>query len=172
MPVAAVAGRADVMELAGRAAGSQVKFHGGTYSAHAGSLLAAKTMLTYLVENETELYPQLSEMGERTRQIVVTAFRDEGIHACCTGGGNEVLPGSSLWMVHFPYREDVELDKPETLYNPSLCDTVLNHQVMELGLLLENVHVVHGHGAVSEPHTQNDLELLGQACRSLARRLR
>ena len=172
MPVAAVAGRADVMDLAGRSTDHGVKFHGGTYSAHTGSLLAAKTMLTYLVDQENDIYPHLSAMGELTRKIIVNAFEEEGIYACCTGGGNEVLEGSSLWMVHFPYREETELDMPDNVCNPTLCDTVLNHQVMELGLLLENVHVIHGHGAVSSAHINNDLESLGQACGSLARRLR
>jgi glutamate-1-semialdehyde 2,1-aminomutase len=172
MPVAAVAGRTDIMELAGQAGGNRVKFFGGTYSGHTSSFIAANAMLAHLVQHEKEIYPALSESGERMRQIVVAAFREEGIYACCTGGGNEVLPGSSLWMVHFPHREDVKLDKPENVYNPAVCDTVLNHQVMDLGLLLENVYVMGGHGAISTTHTEKDLEVFDQACRSLAHRVR
>ena len=43
MPVAAVAGRADILRLVGRESGFEVKFSGGTHSAHPASLLAAKT---------------------------------------------------------------------------------------------------------------------------------
>ena len=39
MPVAAVAGRSDIMNLVSRQAGSKVRFSGGTYSAHPASLL-------------------------------------------------------------------------------------------------------------------------------------
>ena len=42
MPVAAVAGRRDVMALSGREGGSRVGFSGGTYAAHPASLLAGQ----------------------------------------------------------------------------------------------------------------------------------
>ena len=171
MPVAAVAGRSDVMELAGQAGGNRVKFSGGTYSGHPSSFIAANAMLTYLVQHEKEIYTALSQRGEQIRKIVVSAFREEGIYACSTGGGNEVLPGSSLWMVHFPYCEDTKLDKPENVFDPAICDTILSHQVMDLGLLLENVHVMAGHGGISTAHTEKDLEVFDQACRSLAHRV-
>ena len=47
MPVAAVAGRAELMKLAGRGGG--VKFSGGTYSGHPASMLASTTMMEHLV---------------------------------------------------------------------------------------------------------------------------
>ena len=65
MPVAAVAGRADVMALCGREGGVRVAFSGGTYSAHPASLLAAKTMVSYLVEHEAEIYPRLAALGDQ-----------------------------------------------------------------------------------------------------------
>ena len=55
MPVAAVAGRGDVLALCGSEARNRVAFSGGTYSAHPASLLAAKTMVSYLVEHETKI---------------------------------------------------------------------------------------------------------------------
>jgi glutamate-1-semialdehyde 2,1-aminomutase len=172
MPVSAVAGRADVMGLVGREKVHQVKFSGGTYSAHPASLLAAKTSMTYLVEHEEEVYPRLAELGEKTRQTVEAVFRDEGIYARCTGYGNEVVPGSSLAMTHFPHENDRQLVTPDDVFDPNVCDIVLRERVLKMGLLLEDVHVIHGLGAVSAAHTEDDIALLGGACRRVARRLK
>jgi glutamate-1-semialdehyde 2,1-aminomutase len=172
MPVAAVAGRAEVMALAGRAAGSRVKFSGGTYSAHPGSLLAAKILMTHLVTHEAEIYPRLAELGEKTRQAIHSAFSEEGIPVRCTGDGGDVLPGSSMFMIHFPYRDDAELNHPDQWFDPAICDVVLTHKVLDLALLLEDVFMLHSHGAVSTAHTEAELESLGVACRRVARRIK
>jgi glutamate-1-semialdehyde 2,1-aminomutase len=172
MPVAAVAGRADIMGLVGRAKGSRVKFSGGTYSAHPASLLTAKTLMTYLIDHEDQVYPRLAELGAKARQVMEAAFIEEGIYACCTGHGGEVLPGSSLAMLHFPYQKDARLNKPEEWFDPSVCDVTLSQKVLDLALLLEDVFVLHSHGGVSTAHTEADIDLLGQACRRVARRIK
>jgi glutamate-1-semialdehyde 2,1-aminomutase len=172
MPIAAVAGRANVLAQVGRAAGGKVKFSGGTYSAHPASLLAARTLMNYLIDREDEIYPRLAHVGEMTRQTLKTAFIKEGIYARCTGHNDEVLADSSLFRVHFPYRDDVQIDCPDVAFDPSLCDVVLGRQVLDLALLLEDVHMIHGHGAVSIAHVEDDIDFLGQACRRVARRVK
>jgi len=172
MPVAAVAGRADIMDLAGRDGDTKVKFSGGTYSAHPASLLAAKTLMSYLVVHEAEIYPRLADLGERTRRTMEAAFVQEGIYARCTGYGNEVLPGSSMAMLHFPYEDGCSLDSPDDVRNPAVCDVILGDKALQLALLLENVFVVHGLGALSTAHTEDDIALLGEACRRVARRFK
>jgi glutamate-1-semialdehyde 2,1-aminomutase len=172
MPVAAVAGRADIMGLAGRGDRRRVRFSGGTYSAHPASLLATKTLLHHLVAHEGEIYPRLAELGARARQVLTGSFIEEGIYTHCVGDGSGVLPGSSLFMFHFPYEEDARLKTPEDWMDPAVCDLTLSHQVMDLALLLENVFVLHSHGGVSTAHTEADMELLGAACRRVARRIK
>ena len=172
MPVAAVAGRADVLNLAGREGGSRVKFSGGTYSAHPASLLASKTLMTYLVTHEAEIYPRLAELGEKTREAITTAFMEEGIFVHHTGYDSEVLPGSSLFMLHFPYDENARLERPEDWFDPSVCDLTLSHKVLDLALLLEDVFMLHSHGGVSIAHTEGDIAFLGEACRRAARRIK
>ena len=172
MPIAAVAGRADVLEQTGRAAGGKVKFSGGTYSAHPASLLAAKTLMSYLIAHADKVYPRLAALGEDTRQTLETAFNEEGIYARCTGHNSQVLPGSSLFRVHFPHRDDIEVCEPDRAFDPTVCDVVLGNRVLELALLLENVHMIHSHGAVCTAHTEDDLDFLDQACRRAARRIR
>jgi glutamate-1-semialdehyde 2,1-aminomutase len=172
MPVSAVAGRADVMSLVGREQNRQVKFSGGTFSAHPAALLAAKTSMTYLIEHEQEVYPRLADLGEKTRRTVERAFIDEGIYARCTGYGNEAIVGSSLAMTHFPYDVDCQLMTPDEVYDPTVCDVALRERVLKLGLLLEDVHVHHGLGALSTAHVEEDIAVLGKACRRLARRIK
>lgn len=172
MPVAAVAGRASIMELVGRAGGHKVKFSGGTYSAHPASLLAAKTLMTTLVEEEAEVYPKLADLGARGRQAMQTAFADEGIYACCTGHSDSVLPGSSMFMLHFPYREGACLEGLQDWHDPNVCDVLLRRQVVDLALLLEDVFTVHGHGAVSTAHNESEIDRLAEACHRVARRIK
>ncbi len=170
MPVAAVAGRADIMNLASRS--GRVKFSGGTYSGHPASMLAAKTMLHHLVDHEADIYPRLAVLGDRIRHILEDAFIAEGMYARCTGWGNDALPGSSIFMLHFPYQAGHPLDAPDDVFNPAVCDVALNGDVLQLALLLENVHITHGHGAASTAHTEDDLAFLEAACRTVARRLK
>jgi glutamate-1-semialdehyde 2,1-aminomutase len=172
MPVAAVAGRADIMALVGRASGPRVKFSGGTYSAHPSSMLAARTVMAHLVAQESEIYPRLAHLGERIRQTLKDAFEGEGIPVHCTGDGGGVLPGSSTFMMHFPYRAEARLDHPEDWNDPSICDIALSHHVVDLALLLEDVFMLHSHGAASAAHTEADIDLLGEACRRVARRIK
>jgi glutamate-1-semialdehyde 2,1-aminomutase len=172
MPVAAVAGRADILELVGRASANRVKFSGGTYSAHPASMLAAKTAMSYLAEHEAELYPRLAALGAKTRQTIQAAFAAEGLYVHCSGDGSEVLPGSSMFMMHFPYDRGARLDSPEEWFDPAVCDMTLSHKVIDLALLLEDVFLLHSHGAASTAHTEVDLAFFGEACQRAARRIR
>ncbi|MDI7278063.1 MAG: aminotransferase class III-fold pyridoxal phosphate-dependent enzyme [Anaerolineae bacterium] len=157
MPVSAVTGRADVMALAGKATGRKVLFEGGTFSAHPASMLAGKLMIEHLVRHESTTYPQLAEAGERLRAGLEKVFADHGMLARCTGRGNEVVPGSSLIQVHFPCRDDLALEGPEALWDPLLCDAMMRERVLRLGLLLRDVNVSHGLGALSTAHSEADL---------------
>jgi glutamate-1-semialdehyde 2,1-aminomutase len=174
MPVAAVAGRADIMNLAGRAGSSRVKFSGGTYSAHPASLLTGKTMVQHLVDHESEIYPRIAALGEQTRSIFESTFAEEGIDVRCTGSISDVLPGrgSSAFMPHFPRQPEHRLIMPEDVFDPTICHVALSQEALQLALLLENVHVMHGHGAVSLAHTEADLAFLEEACRRVARRFK
>jgi glutamate-1-semialdehyde aminotransferase len=99
------------------------------------------------------------------------AFAAEGLHAQCTGYPNEAVPGSSLAMLHFPYEEGTILRSPEDVNDPSKCDVVLSNKVLQTALLLEDVHVVHGLGALSMAHTEADIDFLKAACSRAACRI-
>jgi len=172
MPVAAVAGRADILDLAGRAGGSAVAFSGGTYCAHPASLLAAKTLVSHLIAHENDIYAQLDESGRALRRTVSQAFADEGIPVRFSGDRIHDLPVGSMHMLVIPRRSDLTLSTPDEVQNPRLCHTTLADAVVQLAFLLEDVHVVHGIGCNTTAHTSADLQRLGEASQRVARRIR
>ncbi len=170
-PVSAVAGRADILQLSGRGPGRRVSFSGGTFSAHPACMLAAKTTMEYLVEHEAEIYPRLSALAEKARGMVEKTFAEEGIYARCAGYGNDALPPSSLTRVHFPYREDHRIERPEDALDPTRCDVALSEKVLRVAMLLENVNAMYGMGSLSTAHTESDLSTFEGAVHRVAHRL-
>jgi glutamate-1-semialdehyde 2,1-aminomutase len=170
MPLAAVAGRLDILGLAGRS--GHVRFSGGTYSGHPACLLAAKTMLTYLSENEASVYPHINSLAARIREIVEKTFETEGIYARCTGTGDGTLPGSSISTVVFPYDPGHVCRGPEDTLNPHVCDVELSNRVLQIALLLEDIHVIHGLGSICTAHSESDLSLIEQAFGRVAQRIK
>jgi glutamate-1-semialdehyde 2,1-aminomutase len=172
MPVAAVAGRQEIMELAGRSKGRAVKFSGGTHSGHPASMLAALAMINHLVADEARIYSHLEEIAGALRRVVVEAFASEGIHARFAGDTIQDLPHNSLHMLVFPLKPDLQLDTPEEACNPLLCDLELSDVVLPLAMLLENIFIIHGLGSTSAAHSLADLDYLGEAISRIARRIK
>jgi glutamate-1-semialdehyde 2,1-aminomutase len=171
MPIAAVAGRAKVMTLAGHEGGRHVRFDGGTYSAHPASMMAGKTMLRYLVEHESQVYGRLAELGEQVRSRLEKIFADRGILVQCTGYPNEVIKGSSLAVLHFPVRPDIVIDSPDVAADPACCALEIREQVFKIAMMLEGIYTMHGLGALSTAHTETDLDRLYDACERFAQSL-
>ena len=170
MPLAAVAGRRELLELARR--GGHVRFSGGTYSGHPACLLASKTMLTYLSENESSVYPHLGALASRIRETVEKAFAAAGIYARCTGTGGGTLPQSSISTLVFPYDPDHLCKGPEDTLNPHVCDVQLANRVVQLALLLEDVHAIHGLGSICSAHGEADIAEVEAAYGRVAERIK
>ena len=104
MPVAAVAGRRDVLDLSCRES-HRVKFEGGTFSAHELSLIAARTILNHVIENEDEIYPRLTRLGDRMRSGISRIGEEAGICLRLAGAGSLVFAhpvkdgglGNKIW---------------------------------------------------------------------------
>jgi len=169
MPVAAVGGKAVIMDLVGRETGRQVKFSGGTYSGHPASMVAGKTFVQCLIDHETEIYPRLAQLSRDIRKKVPKVFEDAGILARFAGAENDVLPNNSLHTLVFPFDPDNLLKSPEDVLDPEKCDVVFVENVLKLAMLLEDVHIIHGLGAVSTAHTEQDVD---QLCYAYAQALK
>jgi len=171
--VAAVVGREDVMRVCEpeEAGLRRAFFEGGTFSAHAEYMTAGLAMVKHLIARAGEIYPRLTSMGDRLRRGIEAAFAESGLEARCTGGGNDVIPGSSLFFIHFPSSK-AEGFSPESLNNQRLSDLVLRERILKLALLNEGVHVMHGGGAVSAAHGDEDIQKTIDACAEVGRLFR
>jgi len=157
--VAAVVGRRDIMEgcESGKGLRGRVRFDGGTFSAHSEYIRAGLIMLHHLIRKAGSIYPRLARSGEKLRTGVERAFEGEGVPAMCTGSGNDVVPGSSMIMVHFPVGNAL-LRSPEDLHDERRSHVRLREDLLKLALLVHGVNVVHGGGAISSTHSAGDLE--------------
>ena len=160
MPVAAVAGRRDVLALASRAV-DRVRFEGGTYSAHELSLIAARTTITHLREHEATFYPETFRLGAIARAAVERAGRESGVPLVVAGHDPDVLPGSALVLAH-PVRASPErVTCPEDLVAARIPG--VDGSLLKSMLLLHDVSCRNGLGMVSAAHTEVDLETAADA---------
>ena len=160
MPLTAVAGRADVLELANTSLGhpKQVKFEGGTYAGHPASVLAAITLLDYLSAHADEIYPKIHQLAERARNQIPGIFERAGIRSVVTGGPSGPVSQSSMAVIHFPTQDDTPVSSPEVVWNPETCDVEMREKILRLALANEGFHVVHGFGSISTRHTEEEVD--------------
>lgn len=175
--VSAVVGPRQVMEgcLRGRGGNGRVFFEGGTFSAHTEYMKAGLIMLGRLVKGSAAIYPKLARSGDKLRRGVERVFAEAGVPVRTTGDGNEVVPGSSLFMVHFPRGQDVSYRCPEDVHDDRRSNVALREELLKLALLVNGVNVVHGGGAVSIAHGDREIEATiaayGEAARLFKRYL-
>jgi glutamate-1-semialdehyde 2,1-aminomutase len=152
LPIGAIAGRRDIMEMASPGYSSvkneKVYIGGGTYSANPLSMVAGKTAVKIYNDRRDEIYPVLEKRGARLRQGMQDAMLDCGINAKAHGI-------SSMFTMLFPYEEDFEpkngLDvftKTDMFKNMEFTSRMMNH----------GVYMIHGHGALCTEHSDEDVE--------------
>jgi glutamate-1-semialdehyde 2,1-aminomutase len=154
MPVAAVAGRRDLLALCTREQ-HRVKFEGGTYSAHELGLLASATLLEHLIAEERTLYPALARAGEQLRDGIRALAQDAGLAVSLLGTPQTAGTSSSLLMLHVLREPGADPSSPEEMVareHPFLDDDLLKSVLM-----LHGVSVRTGLGALSTAHTADDL---------------
>jgi glutamate-1-semialdehyde 2,1-aminomutase len=173
MPVAAVAGREDVMSRAapGTPHEKAVKFDGGTFSAHPQAMAAGVAFIRHLVEHEKEIYPHIGRLGRMAREGINERLASYGIPARCSGEASPVTEDSSLVAVHVLTDGAEAPRSPDQVYDPERSDMELRDHVFKLAMLKEGFHVVHGYGALSFAHTEEQVQRSLDAFERIARRL-
>lgn len=171
LPVSAVAGKREIMELCSPQAPQpqRVKFEGGTFSAHPACMLAGATYIQYLIEHENEIYPRIGRLGQIVRQRIEEIFRENGFMVCCTGGDDQLEVESSLVGVHFLCQELTSLSSPTQVFNPAVSDYLVREVIFKLSLLEEGVNTFHGFGAISAAHSEEDIQQALAAVEKTAR---
>ncbi|NIM13531.1 MAG: aminotransferase class III-fold pyridoxal phosphate-dependent enzyme [Candidatus Aminicenantes bacterium] len=172
MPLSAVAGKNELMELCNPDIESDrnVKFEGGTYSAHPATMLAGVTFIKYLIKHEKEIYPKIGRLGAKVRKEIEEIFSTYGFQVKCTGGDNTVTENSSVVGVHFTKEKVAQINYPEEAWNPGICDFQLREKIFKLSMLNEGFHVFHGYGAISTAHTEEEIQASLDAVERIAKK--
>jgi glutamate-1-semialdehyde 2,1-aminomutase len=153
MPVAAVAGRRDILALCTREQ-HRVKFEGGTYSAHELALLASATLLDYLIAEERTLYPALASAGRDLRDGIRAIAREAGLAVSLLGTPEPVGASSSLLMLHVLREPGADPASPEEMARRA--HPFLDDDLLKSVLMLHGVSVRTGLGALSTAHGAED----------------
>lgn len=158
--VSVVAGKREIMELCGDGVPSEkkVKFEGGTYSSHPEYMMSGYTLLSYLIKNEKNIYPEIGRLGKILRDGIEKAFERVNIPVKCSGGsGDETLP-SSFFMPNFFKKEIREIKSPEDVQDDGIVDLILKEKILKIFLVNKGIHVIHGGGAISYAHTDEHIK--------------
>ena len=105
-PVAALAGRADLMDLFG----TGEVMHGGTYNAQAVAMAATVATLKRL--REPGFYDRLGATGRRLMDGIRGALDDAGVPATVTGFPEIFHVGLGLTSPPVNYRDIMKVDRP------------------------------------------------------------
>ncbi len=172
MPISAVAGRDDVMSLAGPEAAPEkaVKFDGGTFCAHPASMLAGITLIRHVIENESEIYPRLGRLGNLARKGIEEIFSRYGFRVKCSGDGAPVTENSSMVGVHFLNQDVDRITSPEQAWNPAIVDFELREEIFKLAMLEEGFNIFHGYGGISAAHTEDEIQASLNAVEKVAKK--
>ncbi len=158
MPIGAVCGREDILDLASplkdRKKWDSALVGGGTFSINPLSMIAGIKTLSILQKDERKIYPRINAMGQNARQGIEKVLIEQGINAKCTGVG-------SLFQTHFPYEEDVTLKNPRDI--EFLTDAKKRDKEFKLRLINRGFFVMHGGGAVSTAHKESEINQLIEA---------
>jgi glutamate-1-semialdehyde 2,1-aminomutase len=163
-PLGCVAGRADVMDagnmISGNFKGIKAMVGGGTFSCTILGMELGQAVVSHLEENKQKIYPDLERKGNRLREGLERAFRKAGIPARASGIG-------SLCGLIIPRREDEAIRSPRDILEK--CDVPRVEQEFKLHMMNRGVYVVHGGGAISNAHTDRDIDLIISAAEDAAR---
>ena len=168
LPVGAIAGRKEILEKTSPARKvkkqEKILIGGGTFSSHPLTAAAGVTMLRYLRDNADELYPLLEAKGQRIREGLQKVFDREGVKAAVTGVG-------SVFQTHFPFKgkEGTVLNSPQAINE--FTDVEKREVEYRIRMLTKGVHVIHGGGALSITHSDEDIDRVIEAAGEVAREM-
>jgi glutamate-1-semialdehyde 2,1-aminomutase len=167
-PVGAVVGKKEILERTSPekkvSKSERILIGGGTFSSHPFTVAAGLAMLRYLKDHEGEVYPLLESKGQKVREGVQKMFDREGVHAAVTGIG-------SLFQTHFPIKEKkgVTINSPHAINQ--YTDVEKREGEFRIRMLTQGVHVMHGGGALSIAHSDEDIEKIIEAAGEVAKEM-
>ena len=166
LPVGAVVGKREIMEKTSPERKGdkweKIMIGGGTFSSHPLTVAAGLAMLRYLKDHSEKVYPLLESKGEKVREGVQSALRRHGVKATVTGIG-------SIFQTNFPRQEGVTLDSPHAI--SQFTDLEKREGEFRIRMLAKGVHVMHGGGALSTTHSDEDIQRIIEAAGEVAKEM-
>lgn len=166
LPVGAVVGKRKILgKTSPEEKGNKwerILIGGGTFSAHPLTAAAGLAMLRYLKDHRKKAYPLLESKGEKVRKGIQEAFDREGVNAVVTGVG-------SLFQTHFPFQKGVTLNSPHSINQ--FTDIEKREIEFRIRMLTKGIHVMHGGGALSMAHSDEDIQKIIKATGEVAREM-
>lgn len=158
LPVGAIAGRADVMEVLNPLADKVLFPHSGTFSANPLVMTAGLTAMGLF---DRDAVANLNALGDRARGQITDAIQTADFPACVTGAG-------SLFRIHMT-------PEPPATYRQAYVDpgrarltkALLDH-AFENGVMLINT----GSGALSTAMTGREIDVLSEVLLAGFRKLK
>jgi glutamate-1-semialdehyde 2,1-aminomutase len=158
LPVGAIAGRAEVMEVLNPLAERVLFPHSGTFSANPLVMTAGLTAMRLF---DREAVAALNALGDRARRQIADAIATSGIAACVTGAG-------SLFRIHMTAESPVSYR--QAYVDPGrarLVKALLDH-AFENGVMLINT----GSGALSTAMAAREIDMLSDVLLAGFRKLK
>ena len=158
LPVGALAGRADVMEVLNPLAEKVLFPHSGTFSANPLVMAAGRTAMELY---DREAVANLNALGDRARRQITKAIAASGYPASVTGAG-------SIFRIHMTpeapttYRE-AYVDSDRARRTKALLDYAFEHGVMLINTCS---------GALSTAMTEREVDTLAEVLLGGFRRLK
>jgi len=166
LPVGALVGRREILEKTSpEKKGNKwekILIGGGTFSAHPLTVAAGLAMLRYLKDHSDEVYPVLEAKGQKIRRGVQESCRREGLDVMVTGIG-------SLFQTQFPLQKGVILNSPHLVQE--FTDVEKREVEFRIRMLTKGIHVMHGGGALSITHSEEDIEKIIRAAGEVAKEM-
>lgn len=165
LPIGAVAGKREIMELANPQHSSvkneKVFIGGGTYSANPLSMLAGKIALTTYRDRKDEIYPVLEQRAEKLRKGMEQAMCDCNVNAYAQGI-------SSLFIMLFPYEKDVQINSTLDVFTKT---DMFKNMEFQFRMLNHGIYLVHGAGTLCTEHSDEDIEQTIEAAAEVAKEM-
>ena len=166
LPVGALVGKRGILERTSpekkRNKWERILIGGGTFSAHPLTAVAGLAMLRYLKGHREKVYPLLESKGEKVRRGVQEALNQEGLNGVVTGIG-------SLFQTHFPYEKSMMLNSPQSIHR--FTDIEKREIEFRVRMLVQGINVMHGGGALSTAHSDEDIKKIINATKKVAREM-
>jgi len=165
LPIGAVAGRREIMEMSSPQYSSvkneKVYVGGGTYSANPLSMIAGKAALKIYRERREEIYPVLERRSDRLRTGMEEAMRDCNMSV-------KVHGVSSLFTTLFPYEDGFE---PKNSMDVFTKTDMFKNIEFNFRMMNHGVYLVHGGGALCTEHSDEDIERTIEAAATVAKEM-